>query len=170
MAEEDALVLYISTSVMAKAEDCETVRAGMGLLVGGKMGKERSRDRWLGMEKTQYHSLQCFSGPIGSIQPVFALPQQRSYRQRHRAGCLLSRRITPYRKYKATCRMCIRSTACQIGMSQMVGGWCQSCGNEHVVSQKFSPHLVRATLTPLDLVARECFKNYKQCCQNLVRG
>lgn len=30
MAEEDALVLYILTSVTAKAEDCETVRAGMG--------------------------------------------------------------------------------------------------------------------------------------------
>ena len=39
MADEDALVLYISTSGMAKAEDCETVRAGMGLLVDGKMGK-----------------------------------------------------------------------------------------------------------------------------------
>lgn len=39
MAEENALVLYISTSVMAKAEDCETVRAGMVLLVGEKMGK-----------------------------------------------------------------------------------------------------------------------------------
>ena len=39
MAEEDALVLYILTSVMAKAENCETVRAGMGLLVDGKMGK-----------------------------------------------------------------------------------------------------------------------------------
>ena len=39
MAEEEALVLYISTSIMAKAEDCETVRAGMGLLVDGKMGK-----------------------------------------------------------------------------------------------------------------------------------
>lgn len=79
MAEEDALVLYISTSVMAKAEDCETVRAGMGLLVGGKMGKDRCRDRWLGMEKTQYHSLQCFSGSIGSIQLVLALPEQRAY-------------------------------------------------------------------------------------------
>lgn len=74
MAEEDALVLYILTSVMAKAEDCETVRAGMGLLVGGKMGKDRSRDMWLGMEKTQYHSLRCFSGPIGSVQLVLALP------------------------------------------------------------------------------------------------
>ena len=41
MAEADALVLYILTSVMAKAEDCETVRAGTGLLVGGKMGKDR---------------------------------------------------------------------------------------------------------------------------------
>jgi hypothetical protein len=39
MAEEDALVLYISTSVMAKAEDCETMRAGMGFLVSGMMGK-----------------------------------------------------------------------------------------------------------------------------------
>jgi hypothetical protein len=61
MTEEDALVLYISTSVMAKAEDCETVRAGMGLLVGEKMGKDRCRDMWLGMEKTQYHNHQCFS-------------------------------------------------------------------------------------------------------------
>lgn len=39
MAEEDALVLYISTSIVAKAEDCETVRAGMDLLVSGRMGK-----------------------------------------------------------------------------------------------------------------------------------
>ena len=84
MTEEDALVLYISTSVMAKAEDCETVRAGMDLLVDGNMGKERSRDRWLGMEKTQYHSLRCFSGYTGSIQLVLMLPQLRSYRRRHR--------------------------------------------------------------------------------------
>ena len=39
MAEEASRVLYISTSGMAKAEECETERAGMGLLVGGKMGK-----------------------------------------------------------------------------------------------------------------------------------
>ena len=79
MAKEAALVLYILTSVMAKAEDCETLRAGMGLLVGGKMGKERSRDRWLGMEKTQLHSLECFSRPIGNVQHVLVLSQQRAY-------------------------------------------------------------------------------------------
>ena len=39
MAEEAAQVLYISTSVMAKAENSETVRAGMGVLVGGKSKK-----------------------------------------------------------------------------------------------------------------------------------
>jgi hypothetical protein len=67
-----------------KAENCETVRAGMGLLIDGEMGKQRRRDRWLGMEKTQYHSLRCFSGYTGSIQLVLMLPQLRSYRQRHR--------------------------------------------------------------------------------------
>ena len=76
MAEEDALVLYISTFGTAKAEDCETVRAGMVLFVGGKMGKERSRDRWLGMEKTQYHAIECFNGHFGSIRHVLVLPQQ----------------------------------------------------------------------------------------------
>lgn len=79
MAEEDALVLYILTSVMAKAEDCETVRAGMGLLVGGMMGKERSRDRWLGMEKTEYHFLQCLSGRFSRIELVVVLPQQQLF-------------------------------------------------------------------------------------------
>lgn len=43
MAEEEALVLYISTSVMVKAEDCETMRAGMGLLVDGKDGKREKQ-------------------------------------------------------------------------------------------------------------------------------
>ena len=76
MAEEDPLVLYILTSVVAKAEDCETVRAGMGFLVSGKMGKERRRDRWLGMVKTQYHVLECFNGHFGSIRHVLVLPQQ----------------------------------------------------------------------------------------------
>lgn len=46
----------------------------MGLLVDGNMGKERSRDRWLGMEKTQYHILQCFSGRSSSIELVVVLP------------------------------------------------------------------------------------------------
>jgi len=36
----------------------------MGFLVDGKMGKQKSRDRWLGMEKTQYHFLRCFSENI----------------------------------------------------------------------------------------------------------
>jgi hypothetical protein len=36
MAEDAPQVLYILTSVMAKAEDGETVRAGMVVLVGGK--------------------------------------------------------------------------------------------------------------------------------------
>ena len=76
MADEDALVLYILTSVVAKAENCETVRAGMGLLVDEKMGKERSRDRWLGMEKTQYHILQCLSGRFSNIELVVDLSQQ----------------------------------------------------------------------------------------------
>jgi hypothetical protein len=64
---------------MAKAENCETVRAGMGLLVGGNMGKERSRDRWLGMEKTEYHFLQCLSGRSSSIELVVVLPQQQLF-------------------------------------------------------------------------------------------
>ena len=46
------------------------------------------------MQKPQYHSLQRFSGPMCSFQLVFALPQQRSYRQRHRPECISSRRIT----------------------------------------------------------------------------
>jgi hypothetical protein len=39
MEEKAAQVLYISTSVTAKAENCETVRAGMGVLVDGKCEK-----------------------------------------------------------------------------------------------------------------------------------
>ena len=41
MAEEASRFLYTSTSTsgMAKAEECETERAGMGSLVGRKMGK-----------------------------------------------------------------------------------------------------------------------------------
>jgi len=57
MAEEAAQVLYISTSGMAKAENCETVRAGMGVLVGVRWGMAESRDKWLAMGKTQYHYL-----------------------------------------------------------------------------------------------------------------
>lgn len=56
----------------------------MNLLVGWNMGNDGSRDRWLVMEKTQYHSLRCSSGPIGSIQLVLGLSQQHAYGQRGR--------------------------------------------------------------------------------------
>ena len=125
MAEEDALVLYISTSVMAKAVDCETVRAGMGLLVDEGMGKDRSRDRWLWMEKTQSHSVQRFSGPMCSVQlmasSIRSLLWQRSYRRCHRPGCISSRFDTVRQAYSISCSMCIRSTACQPASLKCLG-------------------------------------------------